>query len=235
MGRAAVRRQALLLTALLLPTLAACSDDAELASDTSDLDAAIVVWSDPWVAPTTATVAGPALGSDGMLDRVVARRETSYDTGVRATARVELGAARAAGWSPTSSTCTDRVEVALASRDGDAVARLVVSRERPGSVAELQVAARHHLDSSWQAPDAVDATCLDDDAAPTFVAPPLSGEALGGVTDDRDAEWQHSDPAEDFVEAVDDDPSMQDLGVTVAVPRLQDGVNRRQALSLIHI
>jgi hypothetical protein len=226
-----VRRLPLLLTSLALlltPALAACSTDSRLVSDAGDLDVAVHVWSDAWVAPTAATVAGPSLGSDGMLDRVVARRETSYATGVRAAARSELRVARSTGWATTSSTCQDTVQIALVSPNEDALAQLVVTPDDQGSTASLQVAVRHHLDASWPVPEVVDGTCLDGDSR-AFVPPPLSGESLGSVTDDRAAEWQHSDPAEDFVDAVDADPAMQQLGVAVEVPRLQDGTNRRQA------
>ena len=228
MGRAVVRGHALVLT-LLVPVLAACSGDAEPVSDADDLDAAVAVWSDPWVAPTSATVAGPSFGSDGLLDRTVARRETSYAVGVRAAARSELRVALEQGWATTSSTCTDTVQVALVSPDEDALAQLVVEPDGEGAQVAVQVAARHHLDSSWQAPDVVDGTCLDGGSDSSFVPPPLVGEALGSVRDDRDAEWQHSDPAEDFIDAVNDDPALQAIGLSVAVPRLDEGTNRRQA------
>lgn len=221
-------RPALVPALLLAPVLTACSGDAELASDASDLDVAVGVWSDPWVAPTSARVAGPELGSDGMLDRVVARRETSYATPVRQAARAELRLARATGWDTTSSSCADTVQVSLTSPDQDAVAQLVVAPALRGSEVALEVAVRHHLDSSWRVPDA-GTTCLDGDTAPPFVTPPLSGKVLGDATEDRDAEWEQGDPAEDFIDAVDADPAMQDLGITVAVPRIDDGVNRRQA------
>lgn len=229
MGRAVVRGHALVLTLLLVPALAACSGDLELVSDADDLDAAVALWSDPWVAPTSATVAGPSLGSDGLVDRTVARRETSYAVGVRAAARSELRLALEQGWAATSSTCADTVQVAFVGPDEDALAQLVVEPDGAGATASLQVAARHHLDSSWKAPDAADGTCLDGGSAQSFVPPPLVGEAIGSVGEDRDAEWQTSDPAKDFIDVVNDDPALQALGLTVAVPRLDEGTSRRQA------
>ncbi len=114
MGRAVVRGHAVALTLLSRrPVLAGCSGDPQVVSDRSDLDAAVAVWADPWVAPVSASVAGPALGSNGQVARVVARRSTPYAADVESATRTELRVAAGAGWQPTSSTCGDSVQVAL--------------------------------------------------------------------------------------------------------------------------
>ncbi|MDR7253230.1 hypothetical protein J2X46_002215 [Nocardioides sp. BE266] len=229
MGRAVVRRHALVLSLLLAAALAACSSEPGLVSDAGDLDVAVSVWSDAWVAASHATVAGPSLGSNGQVDRVVARRETSYDAGVEAAARAELRVAAASGWETTSSTCGDTVEVALVSANEDALAQLVVTPDGEGASVALQVAARHHLDTVWKTPEPVDGTCLDGES-PAFEAPPLASDPLReGEPEEREAEWEETDAAQDFVDAVNADPAMAALGVEVTVPKLDDGVNRRQA------
>ncbi len=230
MGRAVVRRHALLsllLAGAVAGALAGCSGDPGAVSDQDDLDAAVAVWSDPWVAPTTARVAGPALGSDGQVDRVVGRRTTPYATGVRAATRAELAVATAAGWSPTSSTCGDTVEVALAG-PGDALAQLVVTPDGDGAAAAVQAVTRHHLDTSWTVPDPVARTCLDT-TSPSFEPPPLASGPLGGTADEGAAEWESDRAASDLVDDVTADGVLDGLGLDVAVPSVRDGVNRRQA------
>ncbi|RYB93926.1 hypothetical protein EUA93_05875 [Nocardioides oleivorans] len=226
-----VRRHAVVLTlALAAPLLAACSGDPEITSDRSDLERAVAVWSDPWVAPDSATVAGPALGSNGQVDRVVARRTTSYDRDVASAARSELHAAKSHGWLRTSSTCGDAVQVALVSPSGDALAQLVVTPEGDGAEAALQVVTRHHLDATWPAPDTIELTCLNSQS-PTFVAPPIQSTPLGDASavDDAPAEWQDEAGASALLDEVNADPALESVGVRVAAPRLEDGVNRRLA------
>lgn len=226
MGRTVVRGHAVVLT-LLAGALTGCSGDPGVVSDRDDLDAAVAVWTDPWVAPTTARVAGPSLGSNGRVDRVAGRRTTSYDAGVRATTRAELAVATAHGWSPTSSTCGDTVEVALAGPH-DELAQLVVTPDGEGAQAALQVATRHHLDSSWRVPDAVARTCLDG-TSPAFEAPPLTSAPIGGASEEDRAEWEEDRTSTDLVDAVDADGVLDGLGLSVTAPRVRDGVNRRQA------
>ncbi len=231
MGRAVVRRHAVVLTlALAAPLLTACSGDPGIVSDADDVDAAVAVWSDPWVAPTSATVAGPALGSNGQVSRVVARRTTTYDRDVEAAARSELHAAKSHGWRRTSSTCGDTVEVALVSSDGAALAQLVVTPDRDGAEAALQVVTRHHLDATWPAPEPVELTCLNGES-PLFVAPPLQSKPLGDpdAVDGSATEWQDDAPDTTLLDEVNADPALQELGIRVAAPSLDDGVNRRLA------
>ena len=227
MGRTLVRGHAGALTLLLAALLTGCSGDPGIVSDRDDLDAAVAVWTDPWVAPTTARVAGPSLGSNGRVDRVVGRRITPYAAGVRAATRAELAVATAHGWSPTSSTCGDTVEVALRG-PRDELAQLVVTPDGGGAEAALQVVTRHHLDSSWRVPDAVARTCLDG-ASPTFEAPPLASAPIGGGSEEAGSEWEEDRTATDLVDAVDADGVLDGLGLAVSVPRVRDGVNRRQA------
>lgn len=224
-----VRGHAGVLTLVVAGLLGGCSGDPGIVSDRDDLDAAVRVWTDPWVAPTTARVAGPSLGSNGRVDRVAGRRTTTYDAGVRATTRAELAVATANGWSPTSSTCGDTVEVALAGPHEE-LAQLVVTPDDGGAEAALQVVTRHHLDASWRVPDPVARTCLDG-SSPTFAAPPLTSAPIGGGTEEAGAEWEEDRTATDLVDAVDPDGVLGGLGLSVAAPRVDDGVNRRQAPS----
>ncbi|SEC10782.1 hypothetical protein SAMN04489844_1693 [Nocardioides exalbidus] len=223
-----VRGHALVLTlALALPALAGCSSDPEITSDRSDLERAVAVWSDPWVAPDSATVAGPALGSNGQVTRVVARRLTTYDTDAAAAARSELRLAEEAGWSPTSSTCGDAVQMALAGPDG-AVAILSVNPDGTGAQAGVRALTRHHLDTRWSVPDEIARTCLDGES-PLFEAPPLQSAPLGDEDADEDVAAWSDDPGSDVVDAANADPALDALGVRLASPRLEPGVNRRRA------
>lgn len=232
MGRAVVRGHAVVLTlALAAPALAGCSAGPRIVSDGSDLDAAAAVWSDPWVAPTSATVAGPALGSDGQVTRVVGRRSTAYATGVEVAARAEVDLAADAGWRPTSSTCGTTVQVALVGPD-DALAQLVVTPDGGSATAALQVVVPHHLDTGWEAPDPVADTCLDGRAT-GFVPPPLQSRPVG--EEDADdvgtdaAAWPDDRPDDGAVAAASSDPGLVALGLRVVAPRLETGVNRRRA------
>ena len=96
MGRAVVRRHAVVLTALLAAPLAACSDATPGALDSNAIDHAVAsaVWRDPWVAPTVAMAPGPGLGTNGLVTRVVGGRTTSYAVPVEAAATELLAAAR---------------------------------------------------------------------------------------------------------------------------------------------
>jgi len=239
-----VRRHAVLsaVAVVTAAVLAGCSDDPGIVSARSDVDTAVVVWSDPWVAATSATVAGPALGSRGQVDRVVARRTTPYATPVARAARAELRVARSAGWAPTSSTCGDTVQVALVAPTRDAVAQLVVTPEGDGASAAVQVVGRHHLDAAWAVPDPVERTCIDAEAppfeappfeAPPFEAPPLASAPIGDAdaTDDNDAAWEDDDAdgADALLEQAAADPALAGLGLRVAPVSLEEGVNRRRA------
>ncbi|MBS2940375.1 hypothetical protein KDN32_21775 [Nocardioides sp. J2M5] len=219
------------MTLLAAPALAGCSSGPQVVSDRSDLDAAVAVWTDPWVAPTSATVAGPALGSDGQVTRVVGRRSTTYASGVEDAARAELDLAAGAGWRPTSSTCGTTVQVALVGPD-DALAQLVVAPDAGSATAALQVVVPHHLDTGWRAPAPVADTCLD--ARGTgFVPPPLQSSPIGedeaDDVEDAAAGWPDGDTDGGAVEAAAADPALVGLGLRVTAPRLEAGVNRRRA------
>ncbi|GAA5106068.1 hypothetical protein GCM10023339_02610 [Alloalcanivorax gelatiniphagus] len=225
-----VRRHAVLTLAAAAFLLGGCSDDPGITSDRADLESAVAVWSDPWVAPTSATVAGPALGSNGQVSRVVARRTTAYDRGVRSAAQSELHWAKSHGWSRTSSTCGDSVQVALVSPDGEALAQLVVTPDGDGAEAAVQVVTRHHLDASWEVPGTIERTCLDT-GSPPFEAPALASTPIGDAdaTDDTEASWEDDGADDALLEEAHADPALDALGLQVAAPGLEVGVNRRLA------
>jgi hypothetical protein len=228
MGRAVVRRHAVVLTlGLTAPLLAGCSSGPSFSSDKDDLVAATSVWSDAWVAPTAATVAGPALGSNGQVDRVVGRRTTTYAADVEAVVRAELDLAAKSAWAPTSSTCGDSVQVALAG-PGDALAQLVVTPDGEASKAAIQAVTRFHLDSDWPVPDTIDGTCLDGES-PGFEAPPLQSAPMGDRDPGEVAEWADDRTDDRVVAAAAADPGLEALGIRVADTRLEGGMNRRRA------
>lgn len=172
------RRHTVVLTALLSAGLAGCGDDTPgaLDSDTTDHAAATRVWRDPWVAPTAAMVAGPGLGTNGWVTRVVGGRTTPYAAAVQDAAEAELAVAAEAGWSPTSSACADDVRITLAGPEG-ALASLTVTLSSGGSEVRVAALTRHHLDDDWEVPETVTETCLD---GPTdgLVELPESSEPL---------------------------------------------------------
>ncbi|NYE36460.1 hypothetical protein F4692_001593 [Nocardioides cavernae] len=225
-----VRRHAGLLSlALGVALLSGCSGDPAIGSDARDLEVARSVWADPWVAPTAARVAGPALGSNGQVVRLVARRTTSYAKDVAAAAQSELHWAKSVGWVRTSSTCGDTVQVALTSPTGDALAQLVVTPDGDGARAAVEVVARHHLDRTWPTPEPIARTCLDT-TSPPFEPPPIQSRPLGDASaeDDTTAAWGDAEDSR-LVDAVDGDPALRALGLRVSAPRLEAGVNRRLA------
>lgn len=158
-----VRRHAVL-TALvgLAAALTGCSDatPGALDSDARDYAAASAVWQDPWVAPTAAMVAGPALGTNAWVTRVVGGRTTPYAVPPEAAAAAELAVATASGWSATSSECGAGVSINLAGPDG-ALAALVVTPSGGGSAVRVAALTRHHLDDDWEVPEPATGTCLD--------------------------------------------------------------------------
>ena len=229
-----VRRHAVLtgavLTGLLTASaLTACSTTPAITSDRTDLDAAVAAWTDRWVAPTSAMVAGPALGSNGQVSRVVARRTTDYAADVERATRSELRLALAAGWAPTSSTCGDTVQVALVGPDEDALAQLVVTPDGDGAAAAVQVVTPHHLDATWPTPEPIARTCLDT-TSPPFEPPPLQSGPLGDAdaVDDGPAGWDDDASSSTLVDAVNADPALSALGLEVATSSLAAGVNRRR-------
>ena len=199
MGRAVVRRHAVVLTALLAAPVAGCSDatPGALDSNAGDYAAANAVWRDPWVAPTVAMAPGPGLGTDGWVTRVVGGRTTSYAVPVEAAATAELAAAAEAGWFPTSSECGTNLSVALAGPD-DALATLVVTPSGDGSEVRVAALAPHHLDDDWTAPEAVERTCLD--GAPSDLAElPESSEPLrtAELPDVESVGWESDELTDD--------------------------------------
>ncbi|QBX55506.1 hypothetical protein EXE58_08610 [Nocardioides seonyuensis] len=215
-------------------TLAGCSD-LPGAFDTTLDDVAVAskVWGDPWVAPDSATAPGPGYGSNGWVDREVARRTTPYRSPVEAAAEAELGAAAAAGWVPTSSGCEgDEVRVALVGPDA-ALASLVVTPDGGGSEVVLSAVTPHHLDKDWAAPSPATDTCLDG-GEDDYTEPPGGSEPLreSDVPEADGASWQAEelpDESKLLLAAVNTDPALSALDVQVTEPTLDEGDNRRRA------
>ena len=235
MGRAVVRRHAVVLTAVagLAAGLTGCADatPGALDSDATDYAAASAVWQDPWVAPTAATVAGPALGSNALLTRVVGGRTTPYDVPAEAAAAAELAVASAAGWAPTSSECGAGVSIHLAG-PGGALAALVATPSGAGSEVRVAVLTRHHLDDDWVVPEPVTETCIDGGPA-HLVELPESSEPLrtADLPDTESVEWAADDlPATDDAlrDEVNAELAAADLGEIPSLV-LSTGENHRRA------
>lgn len=235
------------LGALLVALLSGCSDDTPAAfdSDLTDHAAAARVWQDPWAAPTAATVAGPRLGSNSWVSRVVGHRTTPYDASVEAAAAAELAVAADAGWSPTSSSCGDDVRIALRG-PSDAVAALLVAPGPGGSEAQVAVMTRHHLDEDWSVPEASRQTCLDSDSpdsgtgsgsdsdsGPAYEAPPDGSEPMRStdLPDEVGTTWQKDElPETDAALLAEVNADLADRGIgELPAPRLVTGENRRPA------
>ena len=203
MGRAVVRGHAVVLTVLstglVAAGLAGCSDDTPgaLDSNAADYAAASRVWQDPWVAPTSAMVAGPGLGSNGWVTRIVGGRTTPYDGKVDAVAQAELALAATAGWMPTSSACGRTITIALAG-PADAVASLVVRPSDTGAEVRVAALTRHHLDDDWSVPAPVTETCLDG-AASDLAQLPEASEPMrtADLPDSESVAWEADVPVAD--------------------------------------
>ena len=228
-----VRRHTVVLSALLVTGLTSCSDatPGALDSDTSDYAAASRVWQDPWVAPTAAMVAGPGLGTNGLVTRVVAGRTTPYDRDVETVAAAELAVAAASGWEPTSSACEGTVSITLAGPEG-AVASLVVTRDDAGAEVRVAALTRHHLDDDWVVPDVVEKTCLDGadgdlEGLPESSEPQRSAD----LPDSESVVWEVDEPSTtdaDLLSEVNAELSANDLG-EIPPLRLQTGESWRRA------
>jgi len=221
MGRAVVRRHAVVLTALLAVGLVGCSDATPGAfdSDASDYAAASAVWRDPWVAPTVAMAPGPGLGTTGWVTRVVGGRTTSYEIPVEAAATAELAVAAESGWFPTSSACGPQVSFTLAGPDG-ALASLVVTPAAGGAEVRVVGLTRHHLDDEWSVPPDVEKTCLDGGAAEPgdLTELPESSEPLrtAELPDVESVGWE-SDGASD-----DDAALLEEVNADLATKKIAE-------------
>lgn len=214
--------------------ISACSTTAELGSDTSDVVAAAAVWTDPWVAPTDATVAGPGLGSNGFVSRTVGSRVTRYDAPVRAVAADELALALDAGWMPTSSACNETIEIALVAGGGSlATALLTVAIDGDRTVASVEAYTPHHLDTGWTQPSPIGQSCLDNGV--DDLVPPVADSAPERSDDPPDTgtpSWKRGTPSADERDVLDRlaaDPALLRLGANVVVSDRPTGVNRRVA------
>ena len=211
-----------------------CSTTDDLGSDSSDVVAATHVWTDPWVAPTDATIAGPGFGSNGFVSRTVGIRNTTYEAPVRAVAAGELALALEAGWMPTSSACDETVVIALAAGGGSsATALLTVAPEDRSTVARVEAYTPHHLDTDRTQPAPVEQTCLD--TGVDDLVPPVADSVPERSDDPPDTgspSWKRGAPSADERDVLDRlaaDPALSRLGAKVFVSDLSTGNNRRSA------
>ncbi|GAB3076081.1 hypothetical protein [Nocardioides zeae] len=176
---------------LLTGALAGCSwGSGATYPDATDLDRAVAVWQDPWVAPTIVGTAAPTSGPDA-AERLVGTRLTSWGTPDLTTAlAAEVAGGLAAGWTLHAVDCTAGTAYLVAGLvDGepselDTVrSALVQAREDgAGTTVTVEVLVPHHRDGSWPAPPRAVApadTCLGGDttgatesSAPATGVPP---------------------------------------------------------------
>jgi hypothetical protein len=176
-------------------------------------------------------VAGPGLGSNGWVTRIVGGRTTPYDGKVDAVAAAELALAATAGWLPTSSSCGRTVTIALAGPD-DAVASLVVRPSDRGAEVRVAALTRHHLDDDWTVPETASETCLDG-AASDLAQLPEASEPMrtADLPDAESVAWESDVPMADNAALraeVNADLVAKDLEQIPAL-RLATGENWRRA------
>lgn len=242
MGRAVVRRHAGLsavLGAALL--LAGCGQDPASLPTAADYATAERAWSDPWLAPASATVPEAGWGSpDGYVQRETGTRTTRYTTGGPAQAlRREVVAATARGWRLTGLTCaTPAASLVRGTGVDDGLAATVQVSGTTGAVDALVTGiAPHHLDGAWPA---VDAPALDLAGSCLAGGPEraLREDSLGTPYDAREAEdpehttWRRdvlSGPERRLAAAVAADPWVREAGLAVGTGRLAADDARRRA------
>lgn len=218
--------------------------------DATDVARAQRIWSDPWVAPDTASVGGPAYGTNGWISRGGGSRQWNVTSEPAATVRSELGAALANAWELTSVTCAGDARPGVTAylqrraTDLEHAASAKVTATREGSVTTVVATARvpHRLDQSWPHRDTVAPaqTCLGSGpsmAPPPGVdgksQPPPAGASSRSAADDRGpATWKDDAPTpalEKAMAAVSADPWLAAHGLTLGRQglRWQSGDNER--------
>ncbi len=221
--------------------LAGCGQDPAGLPTSADYSRAEQAWSDPWLAPATASVPEAGWGSpDGYVRREAGSRTTAYSTGSAQQAlQREVDVARAGGWRLTGAVCGVEPTATLALGEGleDGMAATVVARSE-GPVVEVTVTGYvpHHLDRTWPSPEAVDVTCAADGGSPDGVED-VEDLALGLPLDGADdpaepgvTAWQRDerDTAEQaLVDAVNADAWVSGLGLVVGGDLTADDARRR--------
>lgn len=223
--------------------LAGCSQDPAGLPTSADFSRAEQAWSDPWLAPATASVPEAGWGSpDGYVRREAGSRTTTYTSGTAQQAlQREVDVARAGGWRLTGAVCGEEPTATLALGEGleDGMAATVVARSEE-SVVEVTVTGfvPHHLDRAWPATPEIDALCPGDDASAEqqgvedvddlALGPPLDGaedpaepELTSWQRDARDATEQG------LVDAVNADPWVSGLDLVVGGDLAADDARRR--------
>ena len=240
-----VRRHPALRTALVGAGLAlavtGCGQDPAGLPTAADFTSAQRVWSDPWLAPDTAHVPEDGWGSpDGFVRREAGTRTTDYRGGGPEAVLVrELQAAQAQGWTLTGVSCGEEPSASLARGEGpDEGATAVVTATREGRrvVVVATGSVPHHLDGSWPPPPArldVPGSCLFGGPEADLVDLSL-GEPFDEVEDagGDETEWQRDEATpeeESTLAAVNDDPWMQEIGLTVGAATLAADDARRRA------
>ncbi len=231
---------AVLAAALLL---GGCSQDARGLPTVADYDRAERAWSDPWLAPSRASVPEAAWGSpDGHVRREAGSRTTTYTSGTPQQALDrEVEAAEAGGWRLTGLVCGAEPTAALALGEGleDGMAATLVARREGRTTVEVTVTGYvpHHLDRSWPAPEAADLTCPADggDASPQGIED-TEDLVLGGPLDGADdvpepdvTAWQQDDLSSTekaLAEAVNGDPWVRRLELVLGGDYAADDARR---------
>lgn len=233
-----VRRHAALIGAGLL-LLSGCSQSSAGLPTSVDYERAQRVWSDPWLAPETASVPEAAWGSpEGYVRRQAGTRTTRYTAGTPETVLTrEVLAAQERGWTLTGLSCSEQPSASLARGDGlDSGATALVTAARDGAIIEVVASGSvpHHLDGSWPDPPAdldVPSSCLfggvDSELVDRSLGAPWdeTPDAEGSETD-----WRRDAPTADeqaLLDAVNADPWVRGLDVTLDARLAADDALRR--------
>ncbi len=236
-GHATVRT-ALIAAGLLL--LAGCSQDPAGLPTSVDYERAERVWSDPWLAPGTASVPEAGWGSpDGYVRRDAGTRTTRYTAGSPQQAlQREIASAQDAGWILTGLVC-DGLTASLArgtGLDDGAIAVLEVAAAGRGAEVVVTGYVPHHLDGSWPAPStdpAFDGSCRNAAGQRPLADDVSLGEPFDGGEEPAEPDtttWQRESPSDEeqaLLDAVNADPWVAGLGLVLDSELAADDTLRR--------
>ncbi|MDT9592069.1 hypothetical protein RDV89_03270 [Nocardioides zeae] len=202
--------------------------------DATDLRRAAAAWTDPWLAPTEATTAGPTSGPDGLV-RTVASRTTGHGPGAEALV-VEVREAVTAGWTLHAVDCAAGTAYLVHGDPEDLDDLRVATVEVTGGGALVTGSVPHHRDGSWPDPgpplDPAD-TCRGGgagDGPPDLGGAAFDGDVARGSADPEQPRWDDdvADATRERVAAVAADPWVATLP-ELAVPDAGDDDWRRDA------